>query len=250
MSRMKDRVENGDSEAEERSESKPSDKHYATGEVIRRPEPSSSKWRKVVRIIGWTFIAAGLVLLEFAAYLVWGTNQQTARAQKRLKEEFASATSPASSGAGRGSKEATKEIQPEIGRPIARLVIPSLGVDAIVVEGVGHEELKLGPGHIPETALPGRRGSSVISGHRTTYGAPFGDIDRLPEGAEILVFTVEGESRYVVTRSFVVLPDDTSVIAPLKPGDRPRLRLTTCHPKFSAAKRLVVEADLVTEPTR
>ncbi len=204
-------------------------------------------WVRAVRVVGWTLVVAGAVVLEFAAYMVWGTASQAAGKQGRLREEFATALEAV--GASTVGKAAVAQMNPEPGKPLARLRIPAIELDVIVVEGVGHEELKAGPGHIPETALPGRVGNSVISGHRTTYGAPFGNLDRLQPGAEILISTVEGETTYVVTHSYVVLPADTSVTAPSRPGARPKLRLTTCHPKFSAAKRLVVEAELVSEPT-
>ncbi len=204
-------------------------------------------WIRVVRMVGWTLVVAGAVVLEFAAYMVWGTASQAAGKQARLRDEFAAALEGL--GGRTAVKAAVEQMNPEPGKPLARLRIPAIELDVIVVEGVGHEELRSGPGHIPETALPGRVGNSVISGHRTTYGGPFGDLDRLQPGAEILISTVEGETTYVVTDSYVVLPADTSVTAPLKPGTRPKLRLTTCHPKFSAAKRLVVEAELVSEPT-
>lgn len=181
--------------------------------------------------------------------MVWGTGARAAREQQRLRSEFDASLQEASSGRAAAPAGPRAAMHPEIGQPLAVLEIPAIGLDAVVVEGVGYEELKLGPGHIPNTALPGRAGSSVISGHRTTYGAPFGNIDQLEPGAEIRVTTVEGSTRYVVTRSYVVLPEDTSVTAPLKPGERPRIRLTTCHPRFSAAKRLVVEAELVSAPT-
>jgi sortase A len=240
-------VETVEPDASGQDDSNSSESHYATEDVAARSNP---RWKTAIKIVGWVLVVTGAIVLEFAAFLIWGTGAQTAREQARLRREFdalSSSSSSAQSGMGRA---APVEMHPELGQPLARLQIPSLDLDAVVVEGVGHDELKLGPGHIPETALPGRVGNSVLSGHRTTYGAPFGNLDRLEPGAVIIVSTVEGESRYVVTRSYVVLPEDTSVTAPLKPTERPRLRLTTCHPRFSAAKRLVVEADLVSTPTR
>lgn len=214
---------------------------------VRAPKPGARRRGRWLRFVGWASIALGLVVLEFAAFLVWGTGLATAREQGRLRRDFEAAlerNEPSSERRNRPVLEA-----PPLGEPLARLEIPAIGVDAIVVEGVGHDELAKGPGHIPETALPGRAGNSVISGHRTTYGAPFWSLDELEVGDEIRVSTIEGVSLYRVVLNYVVLPADTSVTAPLKPGERPRLRLTTCHPRFSAAKRLVVEAELVTPPT-
>jgi len=223
------------------------ERHYATTSRVARPP---SLVRRAAYFAGWILVIAGAVTLEFAAYMVWGTGAQAAREQQRLRSAFESSLEEKSPGRADISSVASRVvIRPEEGKPLAILEIPAIGLNVVVIEGVGHEDLQLGPGHIPETALPGRAGSSVISGHRTTYGAPFGNLDRLVAGDEIRVTTPEGSTRYVVTRSYVVLPDDTSVTAPLKPGERPRLRLTTCHPKFSAAKRLIVEADLVSAPT-
>lgn len=217
------------------------------GAEVRAPKPGGRRPGRWLRIVGWAAIALGLVVLEFAAFLVWGTGFATAREQGRLRRDFEAALERNEP----RSEQRNRPIlgSPPLGEPLARLEIPAIGLDAIVVEGVGHDELVKGPGHIPETALPGRAGNSVISGHRTTYGAPFWSLDELEPGDEIRVSTIEGLSVYRVVLNYVVLPADTSVTAPLKFGERPRLRLTTCHPRFSAAKRLVVEAELITPPT-
>lgn len=202
---------------------------------IDRPSIAS----QIFRPTGWIAIIAGLVLLELAAFLFWGTGMKTAAAQAELRGEFARVQQSAAQGSFR---------RPVNGESIARLVIPRIGLDMIVVEGVGHDELSRGPGHIPGTAFPGSDGSSVISGHRTTYAAPFANIDQLEPGDEIRVITAEGESIYAMTKSYVVLPNDTSVTLPLPSGTKPRLRLTTCHPRFSAVQRLIVEADRIQAP--
>lgn len=194
---------------------------------------------QIFRPIGWISIIFGVVLLELAGFLFWGTGMKTAAAQTELRGEFAHVQQSAAQGNFR---------RPVNGESIARLVIPKLGLDMIVVEGVGHDELSRGPGHLPDTAFPGSDGSSVISGHRTTYASPFSNIDQLEPGDEIRVITAEGESVYAMTKSYIVLPNDTSVTLPLVFGEKPRLRLTTCHPRFSAAQRLIVEADRIQAP--
>lgn len=213
--------------------------YYSRGGAVRRRSERPSIVSQIFRPIGWISIIFGLVLIELAAFLFWGTGMKTAAAQTELRSEFAQAQQSA---AERNFR------RPVNGESIARLVIPRLGLDMIVVEGVGHDELARGPGHLPDTAFPGSEGSSVISGHRTTYASPFGNVDQLEPGDEIRVTTVEGESVYSVTKSYVVLPNDTSVTLPLAPGEKPRLRLTTCHPRFSAAQRLIVEADRMQGP--
>ncbi|MBW3619038.1 MAG: class E sortase [Actinobacteria bacterium] len=120
-----------------------------------------------------------------------------------------------------------------------------------VVEGIDPESLKLGPGHYPDTAAPGQPGNFAIAGHRTTYGAPFYDLDQIRSGDEIHVIDRDRQRWvYEVIESRVVLPHETWVIEsdPLGRG-RPILSLTTCEPRFSAEKRLMVFAEL-REPTQ
>jgi sortase A len=127
----------------------------------------------------------------------------------------------------------------------ARLVVPSLRLEAIVFEGVGTETLSKGPGHMPGTPIPGQPGNSVISGHRTTYGRPFYDFDLLAAGDRIEIETSIGIHVYEVRESFIVEPTEIWVT-----DDRPGawLTLTTCHPRFSARQRLIITAELVEGP--
>lgn len=127
------------------------------------------------------------------------------------------------------------------GDAVGALEIPALGSKLTVVEGAGSEELALGPGRIRATALPGQGRTTAIAGHRTTYGAPFGEIDELKAGDEIRIELPYGSFTYVVERGAVVDPDDFWVTRDI---GRERLVLTTCHPEFSAAERLVIFARL------
>ena len=124
--------------------------------------------------------------------------------------------------------------------------IPSIGVDKAVVEGVSVSDLKKGPGHYPHTPLPGQKGNVAIAGHRTTYGAPFGNIDALKAGDRIFITTRDGEFQYNVESQKIVNPGDGAAV--LASTDDSRLTLTTCHPKYSASKRLIVTAKLVGAP--
>ncbi|MGH2707488.1 MAG: class E sortase, partial [Actinomycetota bacterium] len=116
---------------------------------------------------------------------------------------------------------------------------PKIGVEQVVVEGVSVDVLKKGPGHVPGTASPGQGGNMVISGHRTTYGAPFKRLDELEAGDEISLTTMQGRFLYLVTDTRIVAPTEVSI---LNPTIDSRLTLTTCHPKFSDRQRLVVLA--------
>lgn len=126
--------------------------------------------------------------------------------------------------------------------PIGRIVIPAIGVDAVLIEGVGRSDLREGPGHWPETPLPGLGGNFVVSGHRTTYGAPFFKLDKVAVGDEIDVLLPYAAARYQVTRSVIVLPNQTDVVAQRGVEE---ISLATCHPIYSARQRLVVQAKMI-----
>lgn len=124
---------------------------------------------------------------------------------------------------------------------VARIEIPAIGVDAYVVEGTGGDALAKGPGHYPDTPLPGQPGNACIAGHRTTHGHTFHDLHLLREGFEIVTYTAERRATYRVVSVTTVDPSQTEVA---DPTDDSRLTLTTCHPIGSARQRLVVVAEL------
>lgn len=195
-------------------------------------------------------VGIGVLLLLFVAYQLWGTAIQQARSQDRLGNRFeaalATTTTTERPRPGRSTTTVPEAPPPPIaGDPVAELRIPKIGLNQFVVEGVGVADLKEAPGHYPQTPLPGQPGNAAIAGHRTTYGQPFYNLDELEDGDEILVRTVQGDFRYVVDRKLVVSPDQTEV---LNPTTEARLTLTTCEPRFSARKRLIVSAVLTDEP--
>ena len=96
------------------------------------------------------------------------------------------------------------------GTPLGRIVIPKIKVDVVVIEGVGKSDLREGPGHWPETPFPGQGGNFVVSGHRTTYGAPFFKLDRLKAGDEIDLLMPYVSARYEVTEVLIVAPNQTA----------------------------------------
>lgn len=128
------------------------------------------------------------------------------------------------------------------GEAFARIVIPRIGLDAIVVNGVRPTDLRKGPGWIDWTNLPGPTGTCGISGHRTTYGAPFRRVDELKPGDTIDLYSPYRRYRYEVTGTLIVLPGQTEVV---DPTEQPTLTLTACHPPYSAAYRIAVQAKLV-----
>jgi sortase A len=194
---------------------------------------------RVVGGVGRALIAVGTVVLLFVAYQLWGTGIHEARAQSDLVEEFErSLAAPA-------PDDGEPPLPTPPGGAVAVLRIPKIDMEKVVVEGVALTDLRKAPGHYPQTPMPGQPGNAAIAGHRTTYGAPFWDLDLLEPGDEILARTSQGEFRYEVDRSSVVRPDQLEV---LDQTEEARLTLTTCHPRFSAAQRLVVSAVLVDEP--
>lgn len=202
--------------------------------------------------VGRTCITAGVLILLFVAYQLWGTGLREAQAQDRLEDDFAEvlaevdsapSTTTSTTVAGEAPRPPSIEPVPE-GEPTARLVIPKIGVDKIVVEGVSLADLKKGPGHYPETPLPGQAGNAAIAGHRTTYGAPFNRIDELVAGDEITVETIQGKFTYLVREQLIVSPEQVEV---LENTEENLLTLTACHPKYSARERIVVVAELAPE---
>ena len=131
------------------------------------------------------------------------------------------------------------ERRPLKGDSIARIEIPEIGVDEFVVEGTDTASLRKGPGHYPETPLPGEPGTTAIAGHRTTYGAPFRRIDQLRRGDRILVDMPDGRFVYRVERTKIVDDQDLSVLDPV---GHQQLILSACHPLYSAAQRIIVFA--------
>ena len=140
------------------------------------------------------------------------------------------------------------------GDPLTRIVIPRLGVNAVVVEGTSPAALRAGAGHYPNTPLPGENGNVAIAGHRTTYGKPFNRMDEIPVGEEIRLETPLATYTYRVVghpdgvsgcangACWITTPHDWGVVAPTEGAV---LTLTTCHPKGSAAQRLILRAELV-----
>ncbi len=274
--------------------------------------------RRLLSGVGRTLITAGVLLLLFVAYQLWGTGIRQAQRQHSLKSSFeaelladgitplsfddlASVTAPpvattvattaplvastvlttavdttlaASAGkptttvhrptttavpvvtsstlpqvrAGR-----TRQKAPTAGRKVGLIVIPRIRVRQVFVEGTAKADLETGPGRYSRSAYPGQPGNAAIAGHRTTFGAPFFNMNLLRVGDPIYVQTKQGNFRYDVIDAcipkctgngwFIVSPKDSSVLA-ATPKDN-LLTLTTCHPKYQAKQRLIVRARLV-----
>ncbi|MCC7078561.1 MAG: sortase [Acidimicrobiia bacterium] len=258
-------------------------------EPAARPTPQRAKSKTVWRVVvwaGWTLICLGLVLLLFVVYLLWGTRAETARAQAEMRKqfeaqaaEFMDEVAALESEQGRqallDTLYAERDAAATTGAPIARITIPKLGLNAMVVAGTDTEALKRGPGNMLVTAPPGTPGNSVVSAHRVTYGADFNRLDELVPGDRIVIETMAGKTVYRVHSN----TDPIRVTVPGAAGDQTvdlfgsqvvahdsleskesaartftsqggpsRLTLTTCNPKFSARERLIVVADMESGP--
>ena len=203
---------------------------------------------KTLRGLGETLITLGVVILLFCGYELYFTGLETRVEQRKGRAALVEAwqeTAPL--------ENPGRPVPPvELGEGLAILRIPRLGGDyaKVVFEGVRASDLKRGPGHVPGTAMPGEVGNFVVSGHRTTYGAPFGDLDLLDSGDAVVVETRDTWFTYRVVREEIVQPTEYEVTYPVprQPGVKPTkalLTMTTCHPKYSAKQRLISVAELV-----
>ena len=125
------------------------------------------------------------------------------------------------------------------GDAIARIRIPRLDVNLVVVNGTSVSDLRRGPGRHLDTYMPGEHELVYIAGHRTTYGAPFGDINELQPGDTITLELPYATIVYRVTRHRIVDDNDVSV---LESPHHEQLVLQACHPRFFASQRYLVYA--------
>jgi sortase A len=203
--------------------------------------------------VGRVVLVAGVLVLLFIPYLLWGTGLLTAQSQARLRAAFSTDQRLAGSVAVEHPAPTPVEnpeppqvapniADPPIGSPVGTIVIPKIGLSMVVIEGTDAAQLDQGPGHYPGTPLPGELGNAAIAGHRTTYLHPFYNLDALVPGDAIDLTTLQGTFVYDMTQQLVVSPTDVAVV---DPTPTPTLILTTCNPRYSASQRLVVHAALV-----
>lgn len=211
-----------------------------------------------LRVFGKFLISVGVGILLFVVWTLYGTGLYTARQQDQLAQEFDrlpvfERTTPEGDPA---PAVPPPSYDPGPGAPVFRMSLPTIeDKPMMVVEGVDTDELKLGPGHYPscrpgfekplctewDEIFPGEKGRVIVSGHRTTYGQPFWALDRMERGDPIEIETQWGDFTYEVTGKEVVPADSRQIVVE---SDKYELVLTTCNPKFSAAERLIVYAEL------
>jgi sortase A len=213
---------------------------------------------RLLSILSTALITAGVViLLDVALTLVWKEPLSTVYGSirqgdaedslEKLADGFPAADNVAAlSGTRDAERRASKLAQAYLsefsfGMGIGRIEIPAIGLDMVFVEGTGTAELQKGPGRYPELALPGQGEAIGIAGHRTTYLAPFRDIDDLERGDEVILEMPYATATYLVEGSKIVDPLDVEVF---RDRGYERVVLTACHPLYSAAERYTVSARL------
>ncbi len=191
------------------------------------------------RLLGALCLTAGAVTLTVSG--LQQLRARFARHQARVVWESAVVLRPVEEARLVGADAGARPKRWPLGASIARLVIPSIGLDEVVVEGVGSRELAAGPGHLPGSVLPGEAGNSVISAHRDRH---FRRLDKVHVGDTVVTETNRGPVTWRVVRRVVVKRDDPVLFA----TSTATLTLTTCWPVRyfgPAPDRLILTAEPV-----
>jgi sortase A len=214
--------------------------------------------RRLARILGTLMIVAGVAMLAWA-FTVWRwedpftallnrfEQRELSQNLERRFDRFVPAPEPEApvTAAPRPRPRALPQSAVKWersslrGDAIARLRIPRLGLNEVVVNGTDHNSLKRGPGRYLKSAMPGEGELVYIAGHRTTYGAPFARIDRLVRNDQVFVELPYGTFEYRVTGHRIVPASQTSEL--VSRGFE-QLALQACHPRFFASQRYIVYA--------
>ncbi|HLG09290.1 MAG TPA: class E sortase [Gaiellaceae bacterium] len=206
--------------------------------------------------LGTLILVVGLGVLAWSATVyLWKdpfTTAYTAYEQRRLDRKLDKRfegwrvvrTPPESNKAASKSPDVRKEarayrLASVEGDPVARLEIPRLDLDAVVVNGTSSADLRRGPGRQMETSMPGEGELVYVAGHRTTYGAPFSAIDKLRHGDRVFLELPYASIEYRITGHRIVDDNDLSV---LRSRGREELVLQACHPRFFASQRYLAYA--------
>ena len=198
--------------------------------ALRRPAG-----RRTISLLSTLLLVAGIGLFAYPVL----TDVSADRRQSELRGEFADPE----------YQQAYRERRISVGQGLTRLRIPELDVDVLVVEGTTVDALRAGAGHYVGSPLPGEPGNVAIAGHRTTYGRPFARIDELERGDVVELETPFAVYTYRVMpeadgheNPWVVRPTAVEVVG--QRGADHWLTLTTCHPKGSNRRRLILRLEL------
>jgi len=237
------------------------------GKPSKAPRTRGDVVRTGIRGLGQTLMTFGVIVLLFVVYEIFITDLFNDQRQDELTQELREdwgddpTVGPDLPGGGLPSIP--------LGEGFAFIRIPAFGADyvKVIIEGTDPNELEQGPGHYVDSAMPGELGNFALAGHRVGKGSPFLDLNLLKPGDAVVIETVDAWFTYRVlgdpaTGDYdtdpsgipgqqIVEPEQREVVYPI-PGETDSsvaptsayLTLTTCHPKFSAAQRLIVHAVL------
>ena len=226
---------------------------------MRRPH-LPPKLARGLRLFSTSLMAAGVVLLADAGLtLVWQEPISAVYAHFRQQSLSSDLTKLEDEGPTPDELRALAQLESQRkklgflarslrhkvgdGDAIGRLKIPKIGVSQVVVEGTKTGDLMRGPGRYDDSSLPGLPGTTAVAGHRTTYGAPFRNVNKLKRGDRMTFEMPYGKFTYETIRTRIVDPGNYAVTRSVRGQDR--LVLTACHPLYSAAQRIVVFARLI-----
>ncbi|MCW2994453.1 MAG: class sortase, partial [Conexibacter sp.] len=223
--------------------------------AIRRPEDSAA-WLIYALLLLAGLVVGVALLADGILTIVWQepiTALQQSHDQAELRTDLSGlqhmlAAAPKAKGESAATRMRRQALtlldakRPD-GSAMGSIDIPRIGLKTVFVESTTHPSLKKGPGHYRGTVLPGLVGTVGLAGHRTTYGAPFRRVDELSPGSRIIMRMPYGQFTYKVTGTRITTPSDASSLVS-RAGSH-KLVLTACHPLYSAAKRIVVSARLV-----
>jgi sortase A len=218
------------------------------------PQREERERGRAKRIAAVALITAGMVVLaDVAVTLAWKeplTSLYATVLQSGAKDDVASLESGFPSATARNQAQLRREVhrlanrfegEIEQGQGIGFLRIPAIDAYYALIEGIDLGELESGPGRYSSAALPGQGQTIAVAGHRTTFLAPFRQIDELERDDEVTIEMPYARFTYSVESARVVEPYELEVVRPV---GRERLVLTACHPLHSAAQRYVVFAEL------
>jgi sortase A len=211
--------------------------------------------KRWLRITGTIFAAAGLLAVVWA-FTVWKwqdpftalfTSQQQRQLEAAFEKETVAFPPPISEKhtpireQQQAMRKAARRYRSALatGDVVGRLVVPRLGLRAMVVNGTDSTTLTKGPGRYLKSYVPGEGQLVYIAGHRTTYGAPFAQIQRLEPGDPVSLELPYGTFDYRVSKAVVVPADD---LKRLRSTGHEVIALQACHPRFFATQRYIVYA--------
>jgi sortase A len=223
-------------------------------ESAEQPAPPVRQRFRLLGVLGELIVTAGVLVLLFLGWQLWfnelvmgAQQQETAAAVSEdwALEPIAPLREP------RPAEPIVRSEPGDTGGVFANLIVPRFGEDYYrpIAQGVGLSSVlnTIGIGHYPGTQMPGEEGNFAVAAHRTTYGRPFNQVAELRDGDRLYVETADGWYVYDYLSTAIVPPTAVEVINAIPPGmtDAGRyITLTTCHPMFSAAERMIVHGVL------